>query len=426
MLERWQRRLVISNIVVFLAVLSVFCATVFFVGCSAFDTQLKDKLRSIADSAISSIDYDDFNQIHNGKPDLIVSVLPDEASPALREMRIQWFDTAGKLDIEKGNLELNLPFQKQESFQIQQTPGALVFTKPAIASGKLLGFVRVANPLIEIEKQKVMLLHCLLLGSLMAVCISGIGVFLLVRQALKPVEEIIRHLKQFCADAAHELRNPITAIRTNSSVALRYPEGMREGDKEKFQAIASGALQIEKLTEDLLMLAKAEQLSAQIRKETSRVNLNDALQLAIEEASVSANKKSLKLSCELEDNLSVEIDPDEIACVLGNLIDNAIKYTPDGGTIIVSAASSNGGVRLSVCDTGIGIKTDEMTRVFERFWRADTARHHSAGNGLGLPIVKAIVEKNGGIIAVTSELGKGSSFKLYLKGGKSLANGKAE
>ena len=122
----------------------------------------------------------------------------------------------------------------------------------------------------------------------------------------------------------------------------------------------------------------------------------------------------------------MDINREDIACVLRNLIDNAIKYTPDGGTVTVSAAASNGGVRISVSDTGIGIKTDELTRVFERFWRADAARHYSGGNGLGLPIVKAIVEKNGGTIALTSELGKGSCFKLYLKGGKSLTNGQTE
>ncbi len=425
MLERWQRRLVLSNIAVFLAVLSVFCATVYYFGCSAFDVQLKDKLRSIADSAISSIDFDDAGQSHNGKPDLIVSVLPDEASPALQNMRIQWFDTTGKLDIQKGNFALQVPFQKQEDFQIQQTPGALVFTKPAIANGKLLGFVRVAHPLAELEKQKNMLFQCLLLGALVAVSVSGVGVFLLVRESLKPMEEIIRHLKQFCADAAHELRNPITAIRTNSSVALRYPEGMREGDKEKFKAIASGALQIEKLTEDLLMLAKADQVLKQT--EPSRTDLNEALQLVMEGAALSASKKALKFSYELDEQLNVLMDRDDMDCVLRNLIDNAVKYTPDEGIIKVCAAASNGGVRVTVSDSGIGIKTEDVSRIFERFWRADEARsHHSGGNGLGLPIVKAIVEKNGGTIAVVSEQGNGTTFKMYLRGGKSLSDGKGE
>ena len=426
MFENWQKRLVISNIAVFLVVLSVFCSAVYFFGCSAFDDQLKDKLHSIADSAISSIDFDDVGESHNGKPDLIVSVLPEEASPALRTMRIQWFDISGRLDIEKGTFPLNVPFREKEFFQLQQTPEALVFTKPAIASGKLLGYVRVAHPLGEIDKQKTMLFNCLLLGALSAVGVSGIGVFLLVRQSLKPVEQIIRHLRQFCADAAHELRSPITAIRTNSDVALRYSEGMRDGDREKFQAISSGALQIEKLTEDLLILARAEQVTVQTASTVhlTKTGLNAALDLVIEKAAPNARKKNQRLLCEIDESLNVLMDSDDLDCVLRNLIDNAIKYTPDGGLITISASPSASGVRVQVSDNGIGIKAEDLTRIFERFWRADEARsHHSGGNGLGLPIAKAVVERYGGTLAVTSEPGKGTSFKINLKGGKNLANG---
>ena len=162
MLEKWQRRLALINIAVFLTILAIFCAAVYCFGSSAFEAQLQDKLRSIADSAISSIDFDDYGQPHNGKPDLIVSVLPNEASPALNSMRIQWFNTLGQLDIEKGLMKLNVPFKPQETFQQQLNPPALVFTKPAIANGKLLVYVRVGHPLAEIQKQRGLLLQCLI------------------------------------------------------------------------------------------------------------------------------------------------------------------------------------------------------------------------------------------------------------------------
>ncbi|MBZ0184987.1 MAG: hypothetical protein K8F91_01955, partial [Candidatus Obscuribacterales bacterium] len=261
MLERWQRKLILSNIVVVLVVLSIFCLTVYWFGCSAYDQQLRDKLRSIADSAISSIDFDDYGESHNGKPDLIVSVLPDDASPSLSRMRLQWFDSKGVKDIEKGSLELFVPLLEREGFQFQDSPRALIFSKPAIAHGKLLGYVRVGHPLAELDEKKDFLLTCLLFGTLVAVSASALGVLVLVRLSMKPVHESMQRLKQFSADAAHELRTPITAIQTNSDVALRYPEGMRESDREKFEDIISGARQMEKLTTDLLSLAQAEQSS---------------------------------------------------------------------------------------------------------------------------------------------------------------------
>lgn len=427
MLEKWQRRLVLINIAVFVAVLGIFCGAVFYFGCSAFDTQLQDKLRSIADSAISSIDFDDYGKSHNGKPDLIVSVLPDEASPALQNMRIQWFDTQGSLDIEKGLMPLTVSFESQESFQRQASPSALVFTKPAIANGKLLGYVRVGHPLAEIEKQEFLLLQCLIFGALVAVTASGIGVFLLVRQSLKPVEESIEHLQQFCADAAHELRTPITAIRTNSDVALRHLDGMRETDKEKFEAIASGALQIEKLTEDLLMLAKAEQLVEKPHVDScvAPLDLGEHVRAALEKVAPGARRKNLKVQNQVQEHLHVSMESDDMDCVLKNLLDNAIKYTPDEGTISISASASKGTVVITISDSGIGIDKNDLPKIFDRFWRADPARsYHSGGNGLGLPIVKAIVEKYDGTISVSSERGKQTAFKIELKGGRSASNGK--
>lgn len=427
MLEKWQHRLVLINIAVFIAVLMIFCAAVYYFGCSAFDAQLQDKLRSIADSAISSIDFDDYGEAHNGKPDLIVSVLPNEASPALNNMRIQWFDSLGRLDIEKGLMAVTVPFVREESFQWQPNPPALIFTKPAIANKKLLGYVRVGHPLAEIEKQRTMLLECLVLGAFVAVTASGVGVFLLIRQSLKPVEESIEHLQQFCADAAHELRTPITAIRTNSNVALRHTDGMRESDREKFEAIASGALQIEKLTEDLLMLAKAEQLVEKPRIDSNvpSLDLAEHARAILDRVAPGAEKKNVRLQNNVQENLRVSMEGEDLDCVLKNLLDNAIKYTPNDGTISISATAVNGGIRITVTDSGIGIDKEDLPKIFERFWRADQARsHQSGGNGLGLAIVKAIIDKYAGTIAVASEPGKQTEFRIDLKGEKVSSNGR--
>lgn len=417
MLNKSQSRLVLLNVAVFTAVLSIFCAAVYYLSCSAFDEQLRDKLASIADSAISSIDFEDPGDANNGKPDLIVSVLGDEVSPSLQSMKIQWFSPDGKLDIEKGTMTVTVPLMLTAGYQSQNQPDALVYTKPAIAEGKLLGYVRVGHPLKEQQEQKLLLLRSFILGLVVAALASGVGVYFLVRQSLKPVRESIERLKQFCADAAHELRTPITVIRANSSVALRHPEGMRDGDKPKFEAIASGVKQMEKLTEDLLSLAKAEQPSkAENDSQPFSLSLNEMVQSVLDSVDSSAKTKGVTLENKLSEPVNVALEESDLNCIVRNLVDNAINYTPRDGKVTVSANTSNGSVKLMVSDTGIGIPPEDIPKVFERFWRADQARsYHSGGNGLGLSIVKAIVDKYEGSIAVSSEPGSGTTFKVHLK-----------
>lgn len=418
MLDKWQKKLVISNAAVLLVVMSVFCVVVYVFGCSSFDKQFKEKLYSIADSAISSIDFDDYGQNHNGKPDLIVSVLGDEASPALQEMRLQWFTPNGDLDIEKGSMRLTVPFLKKEVFQSQQNPDALVLTKPAISKGRILGYVRVGHPLRGLSQQKALLLQCLILGNLAAILVGAAGVFILVKQSLKPVEENIQNLKQFCADAAHELRSPITAIQANSSVALRHPEGMRESDKEKFEAIMSGAKQMERLTVNLLSLAKAEQLAEERLPNglVENLNLKNVVDSIYQNIDSVARAKRVALRNEIPDNLVISMNRDDIESIVVNLIDNAVKYTTDGGDVSTAAICVNSMLKVTITDTGIGIDPKDQDKIFERFWRSDQVRsYHSGGNGLGLSIVKAIVEKYGGSIHVQSEKGDGTTFKVNLR-----------
>lgn len=137
-----------------------------------------------------------------------------------------------------------------------------------------------------------------------------------------------------------------------------------------------------------------------------------------------AKEKNLTLKNNTQKQLHVFMDGDDLDCVLKNLLDNAIKYTPDDGTVSISAVPTNGGIRITVTDSGIGIEKEDLPKVFERFWRADQARsYHSGGNGLGLPIVKAIIEKYDGTIAVASEPGKQTEFKIDLRGEKT-SNGR--
>src|SRR5262249_9900348 len=325
MLKKWQRTLIISNLSVFLAVLTVFCAAVYLFAASAFESHLKDKLCAIADAAIASIDFDH----GEGQPDLIVSVLPGEASPSLQKMRLQWFRPDGTLELELGSMPLALPLNRQAGFESQAVPEALVLTKPAIAEGKLLGYVRVGHPLVEVRRQERVLLKDLLLGAMVALIASAIGVFLLVRQSLKPVQDTISRLRQFSADAAHELRTPLTAVRTNAEVALRHRDGMREEDKQKLEAIVTGARQMERLTGDLLLLARSEQKPATNGfQPVESISVHPVIARVLDDVRVEAASKDLRLTDNVPDGLEVRLDSDDLSCSLGNLVGNTVKYTP--------------------------------------------------------------------------------------------------
>jgi signal transduction histidine kinase len=250
------------------------------------------------------------------------------------------------------------------------------------------------------------------IGIGVALLLSGAGGIWLTRQAMKPVEESFNRLKQFTADAAHELRSPIMAVKSNAAVALKYAEGMRSTDAEKFEAISSASEQMARLTENLLLLARADQFVA--NKQTT-VDLTDLLNHLVTLHQVQAEAKQISLTTQLSENLWVLGDLAQLNRVFANLIENAIYYTPSGGTITIQTNHGYRYIWVNVQDTGVGIAPENLERVFDRFWRADQSRSYWAGGaGLGLAIAQAIVQRHHGTITVKSQLGVGSCFTVQL------------
>ncbi|MEA5469324.1 sensor histidine kinase, partial [Spirulina sp. 06S082] len=211
---------------------------------------------------------------------------------------------------------------------------------------------------------------------------------------------------------SHELRGPLMAISSKLEVALKYPEGIREDDREVFSSIASATTQMTKLTEDLLLLARSNGQQIQMRKPIQLSQLLTHL-ITLYESQAQANM--IAINHEIALDLTLWGDADQITRVLTNLIQNALQYTPEGGEVRVRAKAISSHIHITVQDTGIGIAPEYLPKVFERFWRADAARSHDrGGSGLGLAIAQAIVQHHGGIITVTSEVNKGSCFKVQL------------
>jgi signal transduction histidine kinase len=225
---------------------------------------------------------------------------------------------------------------------------------------------------------------------------------------MQPIEESFQRLKQFTADASHELRNPLMVIDSNVAVSLKYPEGMRKTDQESFEAIASATKQMTSLTEDLLLLARTDKINLFNKKQ---VNLQNIFEEILKSYRAKVNSKNIKIKLKLSQPLLLLGDSLKLTRLFSNLIDNAIYYTPKFGMIEIEGKHIKSLIEIKIKDTGIGIASENLPYIFERFWRADTSRSHwEGGSGLGLAIVQSIVNLHGGTITVTSQIGVGSCF----------------
>ena len=231
----------------------------------------------------------------------------------------------------------------------------------------------------------------------------------------------VAHLRtvrtEFVANVSHELRTPLAAMRLNAETLLDGAIHDPEAAERFLGTIVREVDRLVRLSEDLLLLSRAE-LSL---PEIVRFDLADLLRDVEERLRPYAEKRGIALHLRAEGELRVEGDRGELDQVFFNLLDNAIKYTPAGGTVEVAAENEPGMVRTTIADTGIGMLSEDVPRIFERFWRADRARTFpsegggaTGGTGLGLSIVKHIVESHGGNVSVQSELGQGSRFTVAL------------
>ena len=220
--------------------------------------------------------------------------------------------------------------------------------------------------------------------------------------------------REFLADVSHELRTPLAALRTFNEL-LQEKAGSDIAARTEF--LEASAQQIERLdwlAQNLLELSKLD--SGLIRLDLRPDDLRPTILSAVEQAQVSAQRRGLSLTAELPDTaLVITHDPQRLGQVLTNLIGNALKFTPRGGSVRVVLSRYQLGARIQVIDTGVGIGANELTRVFDRFYRGSRANEaRGSGSGLGLAIVRSVVEMHGGRVMVESRVGSGSTFTVTL------------
>ncbi len=328
-----------------------------------------------------------------------------------------------------------------------------LYTEPVLDHGRVVGALQVGRSSAELDATLTRLGSSGLLGLAAAMLLAWIGGSFLAARALAPVDRIRRAAEQlsvddlsarlgltlpddelgrlaiafdgmlerldrafqrqrrFTADAAHELRTPLAVIRSEVDVALARPRDAGE----YIRVLASAREEVERLThltESLLVLARADE-----GQELSLAPL-DLEELVAEvgaRMTTRTHQRGLRLGVELTAVGPVRGDPTWLTQLLLNLLDNAFRHTPPGGTVTVTLSPVDGGARLQVADTGEGIPPEHLERVFERFYRADRARSRAAGGaGLGLAICDWIARAHAGRLEIASQPGQGTSVSLWL------------
>jgi signal transduction histidine kinase len=254
----------------------------------------------------------------------------------------------------------------------------------------------------------VLLLAPIGLGGLL---LAGVGGLYMSRRAMEPVRDSFQRQRTFIADASHELKTPLALVKINAEVLERNPT-----DPENREVVEDQLAEIDRmdaLLSDLLILARldAERLEVEDKPFDLAIVAAEAAGRFLKRAA----EEGVRLEVEVPDELPVRGDPERTAQVLAALLDNAVRHTPEGGTITVSGHLHHGRAEAWVTDTGPGISSEHLPRIFDRFYRAEEARtRKGGGTGLGLSIARDLARAQGGELSATSAQKGGATFTLKL------------
>jgi heavy metal sensor kinase len=329
-----------------------------------------------------------------------------------------------------------------------------VLTHPVQEAGRSTSLIQVGMSLESVAETRRRFLLVMAAVLPLAVLLAGSGGWLLARRALRPVDQMteaarrisaehldervhttgtgdeldrlaatlndmlgrldvtFRQMRQFSADASHELQTPLTILQGELEVALRAPR-----TPDEYRRVLTSALEeskrIARLVEGLLLLSRAD--AGVLRMDHQAVDLARLMAEVCEQSQVLAKARGVTLDLEPLPPVTMQGDPQHLRRLLVNLVDNGLKYTRAGGRVTLALHQDGAWAVLRVADTGIGLAPEEQERIFQRFYRAPTAVSREVeGSGLGLCIARSIVETHGGAIQVESAAGHGSLFTVRL------------
>jgi len=410
-------RLLFAYLTVMAVIFGASAAAVYLFFVHSLYQQVDNRLLTLAQSAAPSLTT---VKLEGGEHLDNRAEIPWQDLFRRNRQSLSWFDEKGKELAEQGSIQVNLPLR----VGILTLPRDRIrtFTIPVYSRQlnqpdlRLEGYIRASESMSEIEDVINWLRWGFGVGGVVALALTGVGGVWLVNESLKPTRQSFEQLKQFTADASHELRSPLTAIKTSIDVILKHPERIHPKDARKLSAIASATNQMIRLVEDLLLLARSTAVNPALSSvELKPILLDKVLQDLIALLEPQAQSRKILFKASLTPGLMVLGDTSKLNRLFSNLLENALQYTPQGGIVALTLMRVNRFVIVSIEDTGMGIAPERLKLVFQRFWRADRARsYRSGGQGLGLSIAQAIAQQHDGEITVSSKEGTGSCFRVRL------------
>ena len=434
-----------------------------------FDRYIRDNLQGVAD-AVATVGASAY-QTYGGWNFVSVSVFPQLG--VRNDVAVQVLDAAGHIVYDQASMREHAQQMLEGSgsttvdgqIRMTPTPAGDVITSPIIVGEQQVGSVRVwayasASLLTNRDLQlRASSIEALSVAALIAMLVSAIVGAAFSRQLVKPIKRITaaarslrggdrtartgmvgddeisqlgmtfdsmasaieaeRQLeRQLTSDVAHELRTPLMAIQATVEA---MEDGVLPADAEHLGRVQNETRRLARLTNAILELSRLEAGSTSI--DLRPLDAAHPVRLALDTHGALLEACELKLQVDLTEGLTIAGDSDRLQQAVGNLLSNAARYTPEGGTVTVTvrpyeapAETPQGKfVAIEVSDTGIGISQEDRDKMFRRFWRADDARHRESGGlGVGLSIAKEIIDRHNGFIEVDSEPGQGSTFRIVI------------
>ncbi|BAY85113.1 integral membrane sensor signal transduction histidine kinase [Calothrix parasitica NIES-267] len=473
MFQATRRRLAIWYTAIMAVLLLLFASGVYLYVRNTLIDRIDDTLNHVVEVIERSLVIEAVNS-NNGQFNLNLEASFRDNADTRDDDRIdlEWFSPTGQLLWSTLSEPLDIPIHPNrmgETVRVVQSDGEKrgrgdketgrqgkkvdAFSEPMLlrqvterveVGRQVLGYLRVSHPWFEVTKPSRDLIVDLALGISWMLFSVGASGWFLSGKAMEPVRESYQHLKQFTADASHELRSPIALIQTNVQVALdELKLTQSQGDnvehyQQQFKLIERLTQRLGKLVNDLLFLARQD--SGISAYEFSSCPIDALLMEVFEEQQLLASSKNIALWLHLIDSPQTQSNPElledwftsmgnweQLARLFTNLISNALRYTSENGKVKVELARlevvNRSVLQVKIEDNGIGIPPEALPRLFDRFYRVDPARSHRSGNsftqntagsGLGLPISKAIIENHQGQIQIESILGKGTTVTVTL------------
>ena len=267
----------------------------------------------------------------------------------------------------------------------------------------------------NLKREKEMLYHLLIVigfGSLLSVFIAIMAGVYLANKALIPIKISWEKQQQFVADASHELRTPLSVMKLNLERLFRYPDNSIEQESETIHQAIKEINYMSKMTAELLALARSDSDQLQIIR--SSIEFDEVLNQVIKNFKSLAMQKNINLNAEIQP-IKLMGDKERLKQLFVILLDNAIKYTKENGSISIRSSVKNSRVLIDIIDTGIGIPKTDLPYIFDRYYRGDKSRNRAIeGSGLGLSIARWIVQSHSGTIRVVSKEGEGTHVFVNL------------